>query len=525
MEQKYGLYSGLHPTQQLNNASPSFLAVRVLDIILDSSHPDWVKYGGWDALGLIKFIPFYSTLTDNKSAINIAKPLFANLKGYPLLEEITYVIQLPDPSTAEDPNYSSYYYTNTVNIWNHPHHNAFPNINYDKLPENLKLDYREIESGLVKNQIQQDKKLFSLGNTFKEKGNIKPLLPFEGDIIQEGRFGQSIRFGSTVKNKNPWSLEGNEGDPIVIIRNGQDPKLDQKGWIPTVENINGDDSSIYMCSGQAIPITVASFNLKSFDTILQEVSYPTLTLVDSPTFPTSSVDNQNQVKESQDPLLPTSSLPQEKVYKEEEIVSFPGEDNTTFQYQSDVDEELSDVEMIQEKYNSRIIMTNKSVNEKGEYALYQGGQLIGYSAVSYIGSIRVATKYESQVKLLLEAAKKSNVPLKINSSLRTFDEQLALRKQNIKNKSKKEDEKTLLEAPSSDFFPQTGKPGFSNHQNGRAFDFNTGIPSVYKWMVANAPKFGFVRTVPSERWHWEYLPNVNQFAYVAKDHATWDKLV
>jgi hypothetical protein len=31
-----------------------------------------------------------------------------------------------------------------------------------------------------------------LGTTFKERSNIHPLLPFEGDVIQEGRWGNSI---------------------------------------------------------------------------------------------------------------------------------------------------------------------------------------------------------------------------------------------------------------------------------------------------------------------------------------------
>jgi hypothetical protein len=43
------------------------------------------------------------------------------------------------------------------------------------------------------------------------------------------------------------------------------------------------------------------------------------------------------------------------------------------------------------------------------------------------------------------------------------------------------------------------KPGYSNHQNGRAVDVSTS-----SWLFANAAKFGFVRTVPSEDWHWEY---------------------
>ncbi|MEK6885033.1 MAG: M15 family metallopeptidase, partial [Nanoarchaeota archaeon] len=116
------------------------------------------------------------------------------------------------------------------------------------------------------------------------------------------------------------------------------------------------------------------------------------------------------------------------------------------------------------------------------------------------------------------------IPLKLNSSLRTYDEQLNLRKQNVKDKTKVNDLAYLKTALSSNFNPQTGAPGFSNHQNGRAIDVNTGVPAVYKWMVTNGLKYGFVRTVASERWHWEYLPGILQFAYVPKDHPTWDKL-
>ena len=53
------------------------------------------------------------------------------------------------------------------------------------------------------------------------------------------------------------------------------------------------------------------------------------------------------------------------------------------------------------------------------------------------------------------------------------------------------------------------KPGNSNHQHGQAFDLNThgfdGDP-IYDWLAKNGPKFGFVRTVNKEHWHWEYRP-------------------
>lgn len=43
------------------------------------------------------------------------------------------------------------------------------------------------------------------------------------------------------------------------------------------------------------------------------------------------------------------------------------------------------------------------------------------------------------------------------------------------------------------------RPGYSNHQNGLALDLSTSA-----WLAANASRFGFVRTVPSENWHYEY---------------------
>jgi hypothetical protein len=48
---------------------------------------------------------------------------------------------------------------------------------------------------------------------------------------------------------------------------------------------------------------------------------------------------------------------------------------------------------------------------------------------------------------------------------------------------------------------------------------------TYRWMVANMHKFGFIRTVSKERWHWEYAPGKGMFSRVPRDHGTWDNLV
>lgn len=52
------------------------------------------------------------------------------------------------------------------------------------------------------------------------------------------------------------------------------------------------------------------------------------------------------------------------------------------------------------------------------------------------------------------------------------------------------------------------RPGYSNHQSGRALDINLlGVPpETFAWLLKNAGRFGFRRTVAKEPWHWEYSP-------------------
>ena len=47
-------------------------------------------------------------------------------------------------------------------------------------------------------------------------------------------------------------------------------------------------------------------------------------------------------------------------------------------------------------------------------------------------------------------------------------------------------------------------PGYSNHQSGHALDLNTSSSGVYSYLVNHGHAFGFRRTVPSEKWHWEH---------------------
>lgn len=119
-------------------------------------------------------------------------------------------------------------------------------------------------------------------------------------------------------------------------------------------------------------------------------------------------------------------------------------------------------------------------------------------------------------------ASKAGVYLSVGSGLRTYDQQLALRKSNVIDRSKVNDISYLKNADNSLFNPVTAKPGTSNHETGLAIDFNvTGNDKAFNWLFNNALSYGFVRTVPSERWHWEYRPGTTKFAFVPQTNPTW----
>jgi D-alanyl-D-alanine carboxypeptidase len=49
---------------------------------------------------------------------------------------------------------------------------------------------------------------------------------------------------------------------------------------------------------------------------------------------------------------------------------------------------------------------------------------------------------------------------------------------------------------------KAARPGYSNHQAGRALDIYLDEPT-FAWLERNARRFGFRRTVRGEPWHWE----------------------
>ena len=208
---------------------------RVCDIITDKNSQEvfYDNYGEEKSIGGIMFNFFEDPSALNGSCNNchFAFPMDINIGRYPVPGELVFTIIAPHEEYYKNQK-EVFYYLLPFSIFQLPTSNAFPDI----LDEN--------------NEFYQ-------GSYFKDKGTVNPLLPYEGDITIEGRFGQSIRFGSTIDNTkvtkpNRWSNEGDLGNPITIIRNGQAFNPNTEGGEKILENVDEDHSSIYLCSSQQL---------------------------------------------------------------------------------------------------------------------------------------------------------------------------------------------------------------------------------------------------------------------------------
>ena len=257
------------PTNSPSAGDAGVFSGRVRYAMLDdvTQSKAFKAFGEWSSIGCIFFDKLNQPNTNPAfSTDNFARPLFPNQSMVPLENEVVYIMSLPNSNVQENVNETAFYYFQPINIWNSVHHNAIPDpINGDSLPPSQQQDYEQTSGGAVR-RVTDGGTEIELGETFQEKLSIRNLLPYEGDNIIQGRWGNTFRLGSTISNSvisNPWSRSGKDGDPIIIIKNGQHEESTDP-WVPQVEDINTDLSNIYLTSTQAIPIKVSSKNYNSY---------------------------------------------------------------------------------------------------------------------------------------------------------------------------------------------------------------------------------------------------------------------
>ena len=149
---------------------------RVLDVVMDSSHPQYNNLGKSQAL----YGVFYQKLYKNNDIsrpdrdLNFAYCGHANVRKIPVKNEIVSLISDIRADTSEEYGKiksERVYWKDIIPVWNSPHANLYPDT----------VSAKTINS-----------------KYFVEQGDIRPLKMCEGDLAVEGRFGNTIRLGGHV---------------------------------------------------------------------------------------------------------------------------------------------------------------------------------------------------------------------------------------------------------------------------------------------------------------------------------------
>ena len=192
--------------------------------------------------------------TDN-DIIN-AVPLDYKIKNLQIDGEIVLNVPAISPYSNARSTGRTMYYLHSVPVHKSYNHNALPSVtNKASIYYNQQQSYQDsLSGGRVRIQGSNSPEI---DRNFQEKEQLRPLQMYSGDVLIEGRFGNSLRFGSTVKDDHPygappgWGLGSSRiGDPITVISNGRNRSLGNNSL--TIESINEDDSSIWLTSGQTI---------------------------------------------------------------------------------------------------------------------------------------------------------------------------------------------------------------------------------------------------------------------------------
>lgn len=262
-----GLYRQNTDQPQNTKQSDKAFPAHVLEVCMDEKSP---LYKTPRDIGMITFRNIYRDYAKLESDITtVAYPLDRSIARYPLAgEEVIIFTAFGDRGGTEATGTTGnlYFYSFVVSAM----HNVTSNSNpyFGITAKNLS-DENKSEEEITTRFDKKQKDLDLIKNSSGDIKVYKQLQPFEGDFILQGRFGNTIRFGSTSpKIQTPWatggSAPGTSGDGIIVLRVDRDVTTSESDMM-TKEDINADDSAIYLCTTQKIELNLGcSKDLKSW---------------------------------------------------------------------------------------------------------------------------------------------------------------------------------------------------------------------------------------------------------------------
>ena len=190
----------------------------------------------------------------------VVYPLDTNIKRIPIVGEQVIILTSQSPEGAPNKIAKKRYYLNPTSTQQNVHNNALPKATIGNSTTSGG-DYGDTSAGNPNTSGGESDA--DLGDGFVERTDVGSLQPFLGDVLIEGRFGHSLRFGYSPTEadttEDPSWESSTVEDPITILSNGRKSGGSYNKFI--IESADDDLSSIYLTSSQKISLKTSQTNL------------------------------------------------------------------------------------------------------------------------------------------------------------------------------------------------------------------------------------------------------------------------
>jgi len=207
----------------------------VVDVITNESHPEYSVDGFNFGMIRVRLLLEKNSLSDE--LLPLAHPMYMNNCELPLIGEVVVLYKISGV-WHYDKRLSL---TKNANMDSAVGHNEIENIRGQSLGQTTSPTGEHI---FVKTKKVAEKFLFD--------ESVRFLRPFPGDYIIQGRFGQSMRFGSSkIEKDNKFQ------HPNILLRVG--PPKTAPQTVPgryglILEDINEDATSLWLVADQTVPL-------------------------------------------------------------------------------------------------------------------------------------------------------------------------------------------------------------------------------------------------------------------------------
>ena len=204
-------------------------------------------------------------------------PIDANIKKIPILGEQVMVVTSQTADSNSKSKQKRKYYLHTVPVQSNIHNNSLPTANSTQA-STAGSDYSDTSAGNPNSAGGSSD--VDLGKGFVERTDVGSLQPFLGDVLIEGRFGHSLRFGYSPTDSDTTQIPSWESstveDPITILSNGRGSAGAYNKFI--IESVDDDLSSIWLTSSQKVGLTTSQKNIGTGVTSQRNFNKPSLIL-------------------------------------------------------------------------------------------------------------------------------------------------------------------------------------------------------------------------------------------------------